>query len=54
MREYNSSTFVDASGQQYQLLMSFTPSFGETVMLDIKQLKQLDYQTSLNDLVVRG
>lgn len=54
MRDYNSSTFRDAAGQQYQLLMSFTPSRGNTVMLDIAQLKQLDYQTSLNDLVVRG
>jgi len=54
MRDYNSSTFVDASGQQYQLLMSFTPARGQTVMLDIAQLKQLDYQTSLNDLVTRG
>ena len=54
MRDYNSSTFIDAAGQQYQLLMSFTPSRGQTVMLDIKQVRQLDYQSSLNDLVVRG
>lgn len=39
MRDYNSSTFIDAAGQQYQLLMSFTPSRGKMVMLDIAQLK---------------
>jgi len=54
MREYNSSTFIDAAGQQYQLLMSFSPAVGDNIMLDIKQVKQVDYQTSLNDLVTRG
>lgn len=34
--------------------MSFTPAYGKTVMLDSKMIRQLDYQTSLNDLVVRG
>lgn len=54
MREYNSSTFVDAAGQQYQLLMSLSPALGDNIMLDVKQVRQVDYQTSLNDLVTRG
>lgn len=54
MRDYCPAIFIDAAGQQYQLLLSFTPPYGQTVMLDIAQVKQLDYQTSLNDLIVRG
>jgi len=54
MSDYSPSTFIDAAGQQYQLLMSFTPAYGKTVMLDSKMIRQIDYQTSLNDLVVRG
>lgn len=54
MKDRGSSIFVDASGQQYQLLLSFTPAYGSTIMLDIAQVLQIDYQTSLNDLVTRG
>jgi len=54
MRDYSPAIFMDAADQRYQLLATFTPAGGQTIMLDIAQLQQFDYQTSFNDLIVRG
>ena len=54
MRDYSPSVFLDASGQQYSLLVVFKPEIGDVVVMDGAGIRQLDYTTQFNDLVARG